>query len=80
MPHVERLVAGLVTGLVGGGLGVLLSRFVWAFAEPKPTCKLGPGGHCPGPDAFLPYALVGGGVGAVVTLLALIAFVRTLDN
>jgi len=76
---VERLVAGLVAAVVGGGIGVGLSRFVWEFAGAKVECDLGPGGHCPGPGDFLPFGLLGGAVGVVITLLGLIAFVRTLD-
>ena len=79
MRHVDRLVAGLITALLGGGIGVLVARFAWAFAEPRPTCSLPAGGHCPGPGSFVPYGLVGAAVGAVVTLLAMIAVVRTLD-
>jgi hypothetical protein len=76
---VERLVAGLVAALVGGGMGVGLSRLVWEFAGARVECDLGPGGHCPGPGDFQPFGLVGGAVGVVITLLGLIAVVRTLD-
>jgi hypothetical protein len=76
---VERLGAGLVAALGGGGIGVLLARFVWEFAGAKVECDLAPGGRCPGPDRFLPFGLIGGSVGALTTLLAMIAVVRSLD-
>jgi hypothetical protein len=77
---VERLVAGFLAAVAGGGIGVGLSRFLWNFAGAKVECDLGPGGHCPGPGDFLPFGLVGGALGILITLLGLIGVVRTLNE
>jgi hypothetical protein len=76
---VERLVTGALATLVGGGIGVLLARVVWEFAGARVECDMASNGHCPSPGGFLPFGLVGGTLGGLATLLALFAFIRTLD-
>lgn len=74
----ERLVLGIGASAVGGAVGVLLARFWWSAANPVPTCSLGPGGHCPGRPAFLPYASVGAPLGALLVMSFLWLVARSL--